>query len=373
MKANCREEKKPGVMIYFSPMREEAMTLDDSRCAGLFRAILNFADPDSGEEPSFDDEVLRHLWPFIRNLIVVDDRNYHEKTAGKKYAAFCRFSRANGFNPPSREEWDELDRPSFREWTRMQNTRTHADAMQNMPYSYAESDSDSNTDSKSKSNSKSNSNSDSNAEAESVSVSISRVDAFDAEERPAPPTIHSPTVRAAFKKWLNHWEQITGQKMPVSSRNALAERFQEHADLYSPPDVADLIDDAIASAYKSIPWDRLERKWNAEAYGAQYPPYPSYQAQSGGDFHLNSSDHSHDFDSVMPPECDAASAMTIRAILPDWIEYRRARGESLSNAEQSEIAKRLCESIRQNGPLWTARMVHETIDAGCPSIPMSFT
>ena len=67
------------------------------------------------------------------------------------------------------------------------------------------------------------------------------------------------TTQEAFRKWICYWKSTNGRPMPEMSRNSLAERFRYYSELYSPPEVLDLIDAAIDSVYKSIPWDRLER------------------------------------------------------------------------------------------------------------------
>ena len=57
-----------------------------------------------------------------------------------------------------------------------------------------------------------------------------------------------------------HWEEVTKRNLPESSRNALAEEFQGYAKKYGLEAVDALITEAVSSAYKSIPWDRLERR-----------------------------------------------------------------------------------------------------------------
>lgn len=111
------DKKKPGVMMYFLPMREAAEKLDDVRLAQLFRAVLAYADPDGGTVPHFDDAWTASLWPFLKNLIDVDDARYCRRAIGNKYSVFCRwYRRKTGRDPKAdfpRDIWEDMGCPSF--------------------------------------------------------------------------------------------------------------------------------------------------------------------------------------------------------------------------------------------------------------------
>ena len=264
------DPEKSGVMIYFSPMRKVAEHLDDARLGQLFRAILNYADPDCQTEPDFQDEALIHDWLFLHDAIVRDDKTYHGKSLVKKYAAFCRYAKDHGYGhmdgpkyvpPITRLRWDELGGPTFLQWERMQTNagansalQVHADAMQRnpgectcMPVSDTFPHSDSSP------------LSSTTAEAVSVSPAQRR----EAARTPESVTVFpfpSPALHNAYIRWIMHWEQVTQKNFPESSRNALVEEFRNYADEYGVEAVDALVTEAVSSAYKSIPWDRLERR-----------------------------------------------------------------------------------------------------------------
>ena len=277
------DPEKSGVMIYFSPMRKVAEHLDDARLGQLFRAILNYADPDCQMEPAFQDEALIHDWLFLHDAIVRDDKTYHGKSLVKKYAAFCRYAKDHGYGhmdgpkyvpPITRLRWDELGGPTFLEWERMQTNagassavQVHAGAMQRnadgctrIPVSDTFPHSDSIAFSST------------TAEAVSVSPAQRR----EAERREAAETLEnvsvfpfpSPALHNAHIRWIMHWEQVTQKNFPESSRNALAGEFRSYADEYGVEAVDALVTEAVSSAYKSIPWDRLERRRAQAVSGA---------------------------------------------------------------------------------------------------------
>ena len=321
-KSHKMESEKSGVMIYFKPMRETAHDLDDARLAKLFRAILDFADPESpvsGTDPDFEDETLNYLWKFIREDAIRDDKRYSGVRVGRKYGAYCKAMKHNNLVPLTREFWEMAGCPTFTQTVAnpdlmdvskiaalansayaknatqtpahaecAMQTPAHAEcAMQILPYS--------------SSSTNINSFSFSNAESTTVSVSDAErwsapaledvasddmpndIDNHDMPDRDAyasddewieaiknqceesakdlPPILRTSswTTQEAFRKWICYWESTNGRPMPEISRNSLAERFRYYSELYSPPEVLDLIDAAIDSVYKSIPWDRLER------------------------------------------------------------------------------------------------------------------
>ena len=274
------DPEKSGVMIYFSPMRKVAEHLDDARLGQLFRAILNYADPDSQTEPEFQDEALIHDWLFLHDAIIRDDKTYHGKSLVKKYAAFCRYAKDHGYGhmdgpkyipPITRLIWDELGGPTFLEWERMQPNARASGAVQmdarasgavQMDARAMQSSADECTRiPTSASFSYPNSVSTSSATAEAVSASpAQRRETAETPERVTVLPFSSPALHNAYIRWIMHWEQVTKKNLPESSRNALAEEFQGYAKKYGIEAVDALITEAVSSAYKSIPWDRLERR-----------------------------------------------------------------------------------------------------------------
>ena len=288
---------KSGVMIYFSPMRKEAHDLDDARLGRLFRAILDFADPESpvsGTDPDFGDETLNHVWNFVQDAVTRDDNTYTEKSLNRKYSNYVRWSKENKAYIMEREEWRNAGCPSFLEIKkRLVQMDPSGSKWIQMDFFYSIWNTIS--------NSSANTISSSNAESTTVSVSDAErwssptledvasddtpndIDNHDMPDRDAyasddewieaiknqceesakdlPPILRTSswTTQEAFRKWICYWKSTNGRPMPEMSRNSLAERFRYYSELYSPPEVLDLIDAAIDSVYKSIPWDRLER------------------------------------------------------------------------------------------------------------------
>ena len=267
------DPEKSGVMIYFSPMRKVAEHLDDARLGQLFRAILNYADPDSQTEPEFQDEALIHDWLFLHDAIIRDDKTYHGKSLVKKYAAFCRYAKDHGYGhmdgpkyvpPITRLIWDELGGPTFLEWERsgaMQAYPRASSAMHMDADAMQRSADECTRIPTSASFSHPNSVSASSATAEAVSASpAQRREAAETPERVTVLPFSSPALHNAYIRWIMHWEQVTKKNLPESSRTALAEEFQGYAKKYGLEAVDALITEAVSSAYKSIPWDRLERR-----------------------------------------------------------------------------------------------------------------
>ena len=240
------DPNKSGVIIFFEPMLEEVDDLDDARLGQLYRATLHFAA--GGGDPVFEDETLRHIWRFVRALIIRDDKNYTKKVAGKQYGVYCRFAKEHHYTPLSREDWDELGGPTFKEWEKTLKSQTHTnvcDVCVCMPTSDSPSHSDSL----------------SSSTAESVSESSAQQrEAAETPERVTVLPFSSPALHNAYIRWIMHWEEVTKRNLPESSRNALAEEFQGYAKKYGLEAVDALITEAVSSAYKSIPWDRLERR-----------------------------------------------------------------------------------------------------------------
>ena len=289
------DPEKSGVMIYFSPMRKVAEHLDDARLGQLFRGILNYADPDSQTEPDFQDEALIHDWLFLHDAIVRDDKTYHGKSLVKKYAAFCRYAKDHGYGhmdgpkyvpPITRLRWDELGGPTFLEWERMLKNADASGAMQTDAHASSAMHVHTGASSAMQVDADamqmqagectripvsdtfpySNSIPASSATAEAVSASPAQ--RWEPERREAAETpesvsvfpFPSPALHNAYIRWIMHWEQVTKKNLPESSRNSLAKEFRSYADEYGVEAVDALITEAVSSAYKSIPWDRLERR-----------------------------------------------------------------------------------------------------------------
>ena len=255
------DPNKSGVLIYFDPMQEAADALDDERLGKLTRAIINYANPSRMTEPEFQDDALSKMWIFVKSSIVRDDKTYRVKSAKKRYAAFCRYSKERGYDPPiSRDVWDNLGQPSFTQWekeqlhtTAMQTVATQSSALQCMPTPYAPSTPSS--------LSPSPSNSFSSARARAVPT---QADAGSAAERPAAAFDPlPPSLEDALTKWTMHWEQIKRQTFPQSSRSVLRAEFRTYAEDYGAEAVLKLVDTAVSSAWKTIPWDKLEQ-WRKE-------------------------------------------------------------------------------------------------------------
>lgn len=266
------DPNKSGVMVYFEPMREEANKLDDARLGQLFRAILNYADPKCEAAPVFEDETLDHIWTFVRNSVIRDDKTYRKKSEKKQYAAFCRYAKERGYDPVpvSLDWWVELGKPSFTEWNRMQLNAgamqcnaTQCTALQRMPTTSASPTPIP----------------PSPATADSVSVSP--------EAPREPSTFRSLSIALldSLTQWIRHWEETTKKPFGNSARSALADELRDYTEDYGEDAVCRLIRTAISSGYKSIPWDRLERE---RANAKQNPDdelrslLETYQAEEAG-------------------------------------------------------------------------------------------
>ncbi|MBR3570561.1 MAG: hypothetical protein IKN96_07180, partial [Oscillibacter sp.] len=217
--------------------------------------------PKRMEEPEFTDDALSKMWIFVRSSIVRDDKTYRVKSAKKRYAAFCRYSKERGYDPPiSMETWKSLGEPNYSEFAKaneerlhtlaMQSNATQSNALQCMPTAYSPptSTSLSTTTAIPASSSES-------GRAQAGGAAARPAAAFD----PLPPSLDG-----ALTKWVMHWEQTKRQTFPQSSRNVLRAEFRTYAEEYGAEAVVKLIDTAVSNAWKTVPWDRLER-WRQEA------------------------------------------------------------------------------------------------------------
>ena len=79
---------KPGIMLHYETMDcLEAMS--DAQLGQLLRATMDYAK--DGTEPSFDDIVLKSLWPLLRQTADRDEARYRRRVEQGKKAARSRW------------------------------------------------------------------------------------------------------------------------------------------------------------------------------------------------------------------------------------------------------------------------------------------
>lgn len=85
-----RNEKKPGVMLYFElyPMLKQ-MTVEDAHA--LIMAIFEYAQ--NGVLPRFSSQALVYVWEFVRLNIDRDNQRYLKVVEQKRKAAEKRWSK----------------------------------------------------------------------------------------------------------------------------------------------------------------------------------------------------------------------------------------------------------------------------------------
>ena len=299
----AKEKKKPGVMIYFKPMREQAASLNDARLARLFRAMLAYADPDCGQEPDFhDDEVLLNVWIHIRHAIIRDDDAYHQKNQKKQYAVFCRFAKEKGFvkendEPPiSREEWEELGCPTFNEWKQKimlpesgqpdtlytgAYSRIQPDTVHTGAYSRMQSDAgvsprmptSTSTPFPTPSTTTmtptfSTAKTPSETETELKAYARTHTDSALAPSLP-------PEIQEIFTQWIEYrFEQ--GKELAPQSQVYLAESFRKNTAEYGTDAVKALVREAITNGWKTLYFEKLRE--NPSRYDPQRFPAPQNQS-----------------------------------------------------------------------------------------------
>ena len=250
---------KPGVMIYFNQFRGLTQFMTKGQKADLVDALVDFAE--LGKLPDFhgDTVLSTAFYGAIRLNAEEDDRRFTKKSNGRKWANYVRWSEKYRAYLPEREEWEEAGRPNFLDikrkliqmdssgatWNRMDvfysiwNTITETNPQAQTPPQ---------TGTGTRAGTK-------------ETTPDGGADAGSAAERPAAafgPL--PPALDAALTKWVMHREQITGRTLPQSSRGALKEDFRNYADEYGAEAVVKLVDVAVSSGWKIIPWDRLERE-----------------------------------------------------------------------------------------------------------------
>ena len=303
-----QEKKKPGVMIYFAPMREHAETLSDDRLARLFRAILAYADPDCGQEPDFhDDEVLRQLWIDVRYAIIRDDNTYHLKNQKKQYAVFCRFAKENGFSkendqpPISREEWEMLGCPTFSEWKRtevmqadtlytgayrrIQNDTAYTGAYSRMQNDTGVSNRMPTSPSTAPSSSATPPTAFSPSTAPSTATTASETEiGLYAQTRTASAPLSplpglAPEMHRIFDEWITH-KAGQGKELSPQSQSYIAEDFKTNAAEYGIDAIEALVREAITNGWKTLYFEKL--KENPSRYDPRrFPPRAASQNRQG--------------------------------------------------------------------------------------------
>lgn len=280
-------KKKSGVLLYFNPLHKEALDLNDARCAALFRAVMEYADPETQKDTDFDDETLQHIWTWLKPSLDRDDETYMRKVAGK-YANFCRFCKERGYGsvqegkyvpPLSFQEWEDAGRPTAKQWISVtldtpdntnayESMRTHTNVYEPIrPHtnayasmrSYAPHENAENR----SSDSPSFSDSDSLSDANSVSLSGAGAGADARLETDASPAL-SPALEKTLEKWALYVEKLKNRPYPPSAREELAARFQSYGRQYGDQAVENLASECMSEGQSVLYWDRLER--NARKY-----------------------------------------------------------------------------------------------------------
>ena len=252
---------KPGVMIYFK-IRGLIKRMTQEQKGNLLDAILDYGE--FGKKADFlSDALLDSVFDgSICPDMEQDDERFTQKSIGRKYANYVKWSQKYEAYYVEREEWESLGCPTFLEvkkkllqmdssgetWNRMDvfySIWNPIPIPQSHPLSLSSSSSQ--------------------TEAETMPPPDGGAEAGSAAERPAAAFDPlPPSLDGALTKWVMHWEQVKRQTFPQSSRNALREEFRAYAGEYDAEAVVKLIDTAVSNAWKTVPWDRLER-WRQEA------------------------------------------------------------------------------------------------------------
>ena len=99
-----REERKPGVMVYFDVIPAiEIMPVEE--CGELFLSILKYARDKV--EPAHKGDATRYLWEMIRQRIDHDDERYSKICTDRRYNAYVRSRKKAGKEALEFEEWVE--------------------------------------------------------------------------------------------------------------------------------------------------------------------------------------------------------------------------------------------------------------------------
>ena len=106
-----RQKKKPGVMVYFT-VRKSLDHLSREQCGDLFLALLAYADPEDGTEPTFADDTLTAVWPFVRDAIDRDGERYDSVSVKRHFAAYCAVCARNGETHLEMDDWLALGGPT---------------------------------------------------------------------------------------------------------------------------------------------------------------------------------------------------------------------------------------------------------------------
>ena len=90
-----QEKGKPGVMLYFDKI-DSLELLSNEQLGILMMRILLYAS--RGDEPNFEDPMLRILWPIIRSDLDRDDERYNKRVENARLSVEKRQARRSKIN-----------------------------------------------------------------------------------------------------------------------------------------------------------------------------------------------------------------------------------------------------------------------------------
>lgn len=211
-------------MLYFD-MVDALSTMEDAQAGALFKALMAYARYGEVQPLSGLAAFAFHV---VRPRIDQDAETYAEKCRRNGYAVYLREAQRRQEQPLEYEVW----------------CRQTSDDIERYP-----------TQRNSKNNSKNNSNN--NHSAAEVQSSTGRA-AADSPTEDDKEFSFSPYVKSRIEEWLRYKTERQEPYTATGWKNLLA-RLHSSIERYGETAVAELMRECMASGYRSIVFDRLEK------------------------------------------------------------------------------------------------------------------
>lgn len=209
-------KQRPGFMLYFE-LVPALSSMEDAEAGTLFKALMAYAQ--YGEVRDLTG-LAAFAFEVMRGRIDQDAENYAEKCRKNAYAAYVREAQRRGETPLEYEVWCSPSPDDVKRYPTQHNDNTNSSA---------------------------------------ASVQRSAGDAG----RPLPPVeygefLFSREVKAVIEAWLRYKAERRETYTPTGLRS-LFSQLKGNLDRHGEGAVLELMRQSMASGYRGIPFDRLEK------------------------------------------------------------------------------------------------------------------
>lgn len=226
------DQHRPGLMLYFD-LRPAIQRLNMEQRGALLTAILDYAE--LGELPTDLDDLTGMAFDFLRPRLERDASRYESKKAQQQYASYCAGCKRRGETAQS-----------FDEWIASVGYRSESDG--HRPDTGRHPTTTSTT--------------------TATTSSTPTTNGTRTEPDPPPPFRDSPALQKAFDNWLAY---KTERREPYRAKGleSLISQIRKAVERHGEAAVIDLIELCMASGWRSIIFERLEKQDDAQPVSSE--------------------------------------------------------------------------------------------------------